>query len=256
MNQLHIITVATESKYYFPYLVESCKKNNIKLTVLGFGEKWGGFTWRFKLMREHLLTLPLDDLVCFVDGYDVICTRNLIDMIPIFNELNLKNNSKIIVGYDNVKNPIINYLSRAFFKNIINAGTYIGVNKDILEMLNLILLKNPDNLLDDQVLLNKYYNLNKNNIYIDVNGILFSTIISGLPLQNIEKYYTINNNNITIKNTNITPFFIHAANVNYMSSILTKLNYNANPLIDVNLKKDYLNRLIRVIQNLLFNLFK
>ena len=36
-----------------PYLVESCKRNGKELTILGYGEKWQGFVWRFKLMIEY-----------------------------------------------------------------------------------------------------------------------------------------------------------------------------------------------------------
>ena len=50
----HIITIATNSELYFPYLVDSCKKNGIPLTVLGYGEKWTGFTFRFdKMIPKH-----------------------------------------------------------------------------------------------------------------------------------------------------------------------------------------------------------
>jgi len=56
-SQLHIVTVATESKYYFPYLVQSCERNGIKLKVLGYGEKWLGFNWRLRKMIEYLKTL-------------------------------------------------------------------------------------------------------------------------------------------------------------------------------------------------------
>ena len=47
IHNLHIVTVATHSDYYFPYLKESFKKNGKELTVLGYGEKWKGFNWRF-----------------------------------------------------------------------------------------------------------------------------------------------------------------------------------------------------------------
>ena len=40
--ELHIITVANKSKYYFEYLKKSIEKNNGKLTVLGFGMEWKG----------------------------------------------------------------------------------------------------------------------------------------------------------------------------------------------------------------------
>lgn len=73
MSELHIVTVATESKYYFPYLVESCKKYGKELEVLGYGEKWKGFNWRFKLMIEYLknylkmiLCVSLMDMMFYV----------------------------------------------------------------------------------------------------------------------------------------------------------------------------------------------
>jgi len=54
-SSLHIITVATEIKYYMPYLIESIKKNNNELVILGLNMKWLGFNWRFKMMKEYLL---------------------------------------------------------------------------------------------------------------------------------------------------------------------------------------------------------
>ena len=40
---MHIVTVVTHSENYFPYLVESCKRNGSDLIILGYGEKWLGF---------------------------------------------------------------------------------------------------------------------------------------------------------------------------------------------------------------------
>ena len=48
--KLKNITVATEKNIgYYSVLVESCKKNNIDLIVLGLGQKWTGFTMRLNL---------------------------------------------------------------------------------------------------------------------------------------------------------------------------------------------------------------
>ena len=90
MNQYHIITVATDPKYYFPYLVESCKNLGKELKVLGMGEKWEGFNWKYKQMVEYLNQLPKTDIVCFVDGYDVVCCRNLNELPRAF--LKIKKN--------------------------------------------------------------------------------------------------------------------------------------------------------------------
>ena len=102
---LHIVTVATEEKYYFPFLKSSCEKNGISLTVLGMGEKWLGFNWKFHKMINFLRTTNPHDLVCFVDGYDMICSRNLLDLPAEFERIQKKTGCKIIVGYENIMNP-------------------------------------------------------------------------------------------------------------------------------------------------------
>jgi len=225
MSQLHIITVATESKYYFPYLVESCKKNNMELTVLGFGEKWKGFNWKFKLMRTYLSTLPLNDIACFIDGYDVICTRDLQFMTSAFNELKNKYNCKIITGYHCNINPFFRKVEHLFFSNSINSGTYIGTVGDTIEMLNILDRIDSGNNADDQAILNKYYNMNKNIIYIDKKNELFSTLHSYKRFE-LDKYYNIIDNKVFLKNTSIQPFFIHAPNANYLDNIIIKLGYD------------------------------
>jgi hypothetical protein len=51
MSKIKIVTVATESKYYFEYLKKSCENNGKNLEVLGYGEKWQGFAWRFTPLK-------------------------------------------------------------------------------------------------------------------------------------------------------------------------------------------------------------
>lgn len=38
---MRLVTVATHSERYFPYLLESCKRVDAKLDVLGWGQPWG-----------------------------------------------------------------------------------------------------------------------------------------------------------------------------------------------------------------------
>jgi hypothetical protein len=51
-RMVKIITVATKSDYYFPYLKESIKRNGSELIVLGYNEVWQGFNWRFSYSRD------------------------------------------------------------------------------------------------------------------------------------------------------------------------------------------------------------
>jgi hypothetical protein len=237
----HIITVATNSDLYFPYLVDSCKKNGIPLTVLGYGEKWTGFTFRFDKMIQYLKKLDPNDVVCFIDGYDVICVRDLNEMTDVFLQLKKKNNCKIVVAENKI---IINNLFNIYnfikvkiifdkCKNkLLNAGTYIGHVKDILHILEQIYT--GDNTLDDQKILVQYCKSNPNDIYIDFNNELFLTI--DRPFDSVHQYLTVKNNKIYHKNNR--PFFIHGNGNTYLDSTLDLVGYK-NVNINNILSKKY-----------------
>lgn len=231
MDDVHIITVATHSECYFPYLIESCKRNGKELTVLGYGEKWQGFTWRFELMINYLKTLNTTDIVCFIDGYDVICTRNLSEIKNEFIKIKNEKKCKLIIGHDKILNYLNYFVVTLYFgkcNNIhLNAGTYIGYVEDLLNVL--LSVYDGNNALDDQQILIKYCNLNKNNIYIDTENKLFLTIAK--PFSNIDKYLDIQNNKIVYNNN--TPFFLHAPGHTYLENTLKLLGYDV-PINNIN----------------------
>ena len=251
MNNLHIITVATHAQYYFPYLVESIKKNGNNLKVVGFNEKWGGFNWRLKKMISYLDSLKSNDIICFLDGYDVLCLRNLAELNSKFIELKNKYNCKIITGYDNVQPKVYSIFTSMYFgkcdNKLLNAGTYIGYTKDIIIILNNILKLNKDDAADDQILMTKYCNLNKNEIYIDINNEIFLTINS--PLQDLSKIVEIDNNKL--KYNNQYPFFIHAPGSGYLDNILVKLNYKLDKSINNELYDNFFKNKVMLYTKLI-----
>jgi len=260
MSKLHIVTVATESKYYFPYLEKSCEKNGVKLTVLGYGEKWQGFNWRFKMVLDFLKKINGDDIVCFVDGYDVICTKNLKTLPDIFFKLKKKHNCKIIVGEHkktlkyNIFYSMCDKFTNFWFSfcngKSLNAGTYIGQAKDLLYILNGIYNLFPINNYDDQILMTKYCKKNNNDIYIDTNNKLFLTLEN--PYKEIDNYLEFNNSLVYYNNN--SPFFIHGAGDTYLDNIIIKLNYNYDYDNKINLiiLKNYYNKIyFRLSNNIL-----
>ena len=238
----HIITIATNSELYFPYLVDSCKKNGIPLTVLGYGEKWTGFTFRFDKMIQYLKKLDPNDVVCFIDGYDVICVRDLREMTDVFLQLKKKNNCKIVISenkiiINNLFN-LYNYINvkKSFDKcknKLINAGSYIGQVKDILYILEQVYT--GDNTLDDQKILVKYCKTNPNDFYIDLKNELFLTI--DRPFDSIHPYLTVKNNKIYYNNNR--PFFIHGNGHTYLDSTLDLVGYKN---VNINHKLYYKNK--------------
>jgi len=235
MGDLHIVTVATESKYYFPYLVDSCRRYGKELETLGFGQKWKGFNWKFKLMIEYLKTLPESDIVCFVDGYDVICTRNLNELKNLFLKIRHEKKCKIIVGCDNVKHThYVNKFTIPLYygtcNNIsLNSGTYIGYVKDLLEIIEEIQSENSEDSANDQPLMMKLCKMNSAIFYMDINNDFFLTLVR--PLREIDDILEINEYG-EISYNGVHPFFLHGPGSTYFDNVLKKIGYDNS--IDIN----------------------
>jgi hypothetical protein len=241
--KLHILTVANKSKYYYPYLVDSVKRNNNNLVTLGFNEEWGGLNTKFKLMNDALVEIDENNIVCFVDGFDVICVRDLNKLTNAFLNIKKREKCNIVAGHDNSATIFINTVKSLYFtkkigSTIINSGTYIGYVKDIKHFLSFVLSQDNDNLADDQILMNTYSKLHPKKIYIDINAEIFLTIIR--PLKNIRNYVEIKNN--IVYNSNNKPFFIHAAGSGFMNDILEELGYKVDKQLEIDLKNNYNNK--------------
>jgi len=81
--QTHILTVGTDENKMWG-LEQSAKRHGITYLNLGRGVEWGGGTMKghggghkINLVRSHVQSLPDEDLVLFVDGYDVLFTDNI-----------------------------------------------------------------------------------------------------------------------------------------------------------------------------------
>ncbi len=248
MSDVHIVTVATESKYYFPYLVESCKRYGTELKVLGYGEKWEGFNWKFKKMIDYLKSLPPTDIVCFVDGYDVLCVRNINELKAEFLRIQKEHNCKIILATEHHDNSYFQYFSSMFWDHCkgvnINSGTYIGHVKDIYSTLTEISAEYPEYNNDDQMLLTAHCKKRENHFYVDVNNEMFFTKVKFL--QEIDDDLIIKDKEITVNNKN-KPFFVHSPS-GYLDNIILKLEFpydNDNKIKDVVFKEYFTGKLLK-----------
>ena len=246
-KKVEIVTISTEKKFYYPNLIESCKKNKGKLTTLGMGEEWQGYNWKFKKMLNYLTNLSDDTIVCFVDGYDVISCRDLTELADEFIKFKKIYNCRIIAGCDNYGYTGRKHISRIFFgkcgddKYSLNSGTYIGYVKDLKDIITKIYELNPSDAADDQVLMTQYYNEHPGEIYIDHECKLF--LVLWYPLIEVDYFtsITINNNKLHAIDYKSMPFFIHAAGNGFLDNIIIRMGYG---IPDKNIKKDFIHSII------------
>lgn len=207
------VTVATHNKGYLNVLNDAFKYNGEILNILGFNQKWQGFTWRYKLMYEFIENLPDDEIVVFMDGYDVLLlnTKNLYTKFKSFNK-------NIVFGVDN-QNKYTKFLYNRVFHNSfqkpknsidINAGLYMGYVKYLKLLLKKICINGVcnDPKMDDQKLIIKLSKTSffTENVGIDYKNKIFLNIS---PKHLLTDKCDLNLINGKIIKNNNEPNFIH-----------------------------------------------
>jgi hypothetical protein len=167
INNLTVITVATHADGYLNVLRNKLESAEVKHSVLGYGQKWGGWIWRLKLILTYLKeSHQPDDIIMIVDGYDVILTGSRDGILRKYQEFG----KDVIFSVHRSKSQKYSFIvefstrliSNWFFKNknqfMKNGGGYMGTAKTLIiiieRMLKYSLLTGQR---DDQVILNNIY---------------------------------------------------------------------------------------------------
>jgi len=85
---MRILTIATQNEGYFNVLKQTAEDWGYDLQVLGWGKPWKGLAWKIELYIEKLKTLPKDETVICVDGYDVVVIGPSEEVSDKFKALN------------------------------------------------------------------------------------------------------------------------------------------------------------------------
>jgi hypothetical protein len=85
---MHVITVATKQHPMLDLLIQQVKDAGITLTILGLElnktigwEATGNLGLKLKLVHDFVNTLPSEDVVLFMDAYDVLFKGNTKDIL-------------------------------------------------------------------------------------------------------------------------------------------------------------------------------
>lgn len=233
---MRLVTVATHSEGYFPYLQLSCHRLGIDLRVLGWQQPWQGWMWRLRLVREFLVTCKPEDVVCFIDAYDVLMLQPLDVLQRKFEALVPPGAHKIVVAKDIAQSRMIETMSIAFFgeckKSRINAGTYVGRAGTIVHLIDTMCADGAcaQPKTDDQVLLTKLCKAMPDAVVIDTERELFLTIANhgqniDLSAAAIEIDPAMKSLRVRIEGRWRSPCIVHAPASTRMDNILQKMGY-------------------------------
>jgi len=235
---MKLITVATHSERYFPYLKVSAEKYGHELIVLGWGEKWKGLIWKFELMREYLKGLDQNEVVCFVDGFDVL----ILEDPKTIEEKFLKNikgdKNKILISREEysdkpIENTFLLFLQSLVYtkcKNeYINSGTYMGVVSTLVDLFqNMCGEFKCISDYDDQRMIQEYCKKHTSKFVIDTNCDVFLVINSTVSAIKPGEYHIkINNGKLSYKD-NTYPSIIHANGYTNIDYLISELGYDTS----------------------------
>lgn len=248
---MRLVTVATHPGGYFKYLQQSCDRHGAKLDVLGWNQTWKGFQWKFQLMNEYLKSLPDDEVVCFVDSFDVILLRPLTELETLFRSVSKNIGAKIIVGCDKITPTIQRVVVSPVFwpcqNKYLNSGTYIGLVRDIKQLIAKTLAASNDPKSDDQMNLIKICRGNESDFYIDCDNMFFITHVNMFGTTFMNAQMKVINGQLMVDGSR--PFLAHGPGSTNMNILLRELGYFISPAEVKRLQSDRLKAYWRGFQH-------
>jgi len=83
-KMFYIFTYATDEQK-LSYLKRSAKNSNLNITYV-MNDKWNGFVDKITQMQNTIKDLNDDDIICFIDAYDVIAFSEADEILAKFKE--------------------------------------------------------------------------------------------------------------------------------------------------------------------------
>lgn len=230
---IHFVTIATKMDGYMKFFLESCKMHNVNINVLGFGKKWLGFGWRWMLVKKFLIDKEDDDIVCFLDSYDLIVNKSVEDLESVFRSLG----TEFLVSRETQAHMLLDFslkfLSKCFSSKwesidnvLINAGTWMSTKRAFMKMLNEV-RTNPEYKFslssDDQGMLCRYIKNNRDLVKIDMENKVFLVSISPFFGFFYNKDITFDGEKILFRGN--PAFFIHCPAKANMNEVIQLFGY-------------------------------
>ena len=197
---IHIVTYATHEQGKLRELVNN--KFDVDVTVLGWGEKWNGFTDKYKGVQKFLETVDDNDIVVFLDGFDTVIEKDPKDLEQLFES----KNCDILFSKDHTGEFLKSIFGTCKDGVTANAGMYMGRVKALKPLMKDGLTMRCK---DDQVNLNGLC-MKYDNLKINVDEDIFYNNIDDIPPKDaiFIQYFDKSPGRISKRITDMAQFYI------------------------------------------------
>jgi len=188
-GNLLVVCVSTAMRAELKTLQKSAEALGLKLDILGMGQKWEGLGSKVTMFTEYLKDKNDDDVVLFVDAFDVLLLPDTKEIKQRFAE-NFSG-AKVVLSGEKASSP--DRSSSLVFPDLdynrpyqfLNSGSYIGLVKHVKLMLEDVSADIAEHhsftgasplALDDQRWFTRYYLRNPAVSTMDLMGVMFHTL--------------------------------------------------------------------------------
>ncbi len=152
--------------------IKNClEKLGWDVTILGLGQKWGGWTMRMTLYADFAASKPTNSIIVFIDAFDALVTRSPEGFQELFESFG----TDIVIGAENYCgnncSPITQWWSehsntiQNYGNLYVQGGCVVGKAHALEQMYKWCL---TENITDDQIGIAAFINQKKsNNIFLD-----------------------------------------------------------------------------------------
>jgi hypothetical protein len=184
-STLHIAMYASHpgSDDRFCRSIESALAHDVRLQLLGWKIPWRGLSQKLEAVYHLSHTLPPNDIILFIDAYDVMFAGNETEILARF----LRLNASIVFAAECgcwphiAEDPNICYQAypaSPTSARYLNSGTWIGYAKEASVMLKAVMQEagtSFDNA-NDQKLMADLYIQHRSNIQLDFYSLIFQSM--------------------------------------------------------------------------------
>lgn len=155
LERFHTCTIASHHTQNLEKLVHSCRKNQIDLEILGMGQPYLGNGMKLIYMKEYLSSIPDEDIVMYVDAFDVIIVGTKTAILEKFFKMNAPFVMSAELNCFPYQKLIKIYPESPSLFKYLNTGAYIGYAKDLKAWLKDLGAINPK--ITDQGQITRHY---------------------------------------------------------------------------------------------------
>jgi hypothetical protein len=214
---MKFITVATNSSPHLERLLRSCRHYEIPLEVLGSGRPYPHHGIKSQYILEYLPTLPDDEIVLFVDGYDVVFLTGADEIEEKFRAfehpfvISTEQNCNVDGGLRVRFSTWLKFPKGKKPYRFINTGSYVGRAGYLRTLLESLRIQPTDS---DQTIMNRHFVANPDMVRLDYDHQVFTCTAgrTGLELED----YRVENGRLRNVVTGSLPCILHCPGKNYL----------------------------------------